>query len=181
VIESLLLEDDIFSVESSEATMVARGEGEAHESLSIRPQHRLEPEEQKAVLPAIRPMMLQQTSSYSSNASTSSITSTSAQLAVAPPLERPGQPRKRRPPLEILATLSHLPRGAKGSIGGSIKGAAQEEGIQGDRPEHDSMIVALKQGNIMCTSFHPELTGDARLHDYFVRHCVLDRGGNDKL
>jgi pyridoxal 5'-phosphate synthase pdxT subunit len=29
-------------------------------------------------------------------------------------------------------------------------------------------IVAVKQGNIMGTSFHPELTGDLSLHKYFV-------------
>ncbi len=29
-------------------------------------------------------------------------------------------------------------------------------------------IIAVKQGNIMCTAFHPELTGDISLHKYFV-------------
>lgn len=29
-------------------------------------------------------------------------------------------------------------------------------------------IVAVKQGNILGTSFHPELTGDVSLHKYFV-------------
>jgi pyridoxal 5'-phosphate synthase pdxT subunit len=29
-------------------------------------------------------------------------------------------------------------------------------------------IIAVKQGNIMGTSFHPELTGDLSLHKYFV-------------
>lgn len=186
VIESLLLLDDILSVEPSEPTLVARRGGEPHEGLSIRPQDRLQSEEHTAILPPTRPMALQQTFSSSSNASScssSTTTSTSAQLAVAPPLERPEQVRKRRPPLEILATLSHLPRGAKGSVGGSTEGVGPAECIKGQRPEHDSMIVALKQGNIMCTSFHPELTGDARLHDYFLRQCVLNRGndGNSKV
>lgn len=26
----------------------------------------------------------------------------------------------------------------------------------------------MRQGNLLATSFHPELTGDARLHAYFV-------------
>ncbi|TCB96022.1 pyridoxal 5'-phosphate synthase glutaminase subunit PdxT [Micromonospora zingiberis] len=30
-------------------------------------------------------------------------------------------------------------------------------------------IVAVRQGNLLATSFHPELTGDLRLHRYFVR------------
>ncbi|MFC3501842.1 pyridoxal 5'-phosphate synthase glutaminase subunit PdxT [Micromonospora krabiensis] len=29
-------------------------------------------------------------------------------------------------------------------------------------------IVAVRQGNLLATSFHPELTGDRRLHRYFV-------------
>ena len=29
-------------------------------------------------------------------------------------------------------------------------------------------IIAIKQGNIIGTSFHPELTGDLSLHKYFV-------------
>ncbi|MBU6243622.1 MAG: pyridoxal 5'-phosphate synthase glutaminase subunit PdxT [Actinomycetales bacterium] len=30
-------------------------------------------------------------------------------------------------------------------------------------------IVAVRQGNLLATSFHPELAGDGRIHDYFVR------------
>ena len=29
-------------------------------------------------------------------------------------------------------------------------------------------IVAVRQGSLLATSFHPELTGDARIHEYFV-------------
>jgi 5'-phosphate synthase pdxT subunit len=29
-------------------------------------------------------------------------------------------------------------------------------------------IVAVRQGNLLATSFHPELTGDHRVHAYFV-------------
>ena len=30
-------------------------------------------------------------------------------------------------------------------------------------------IVAVRQGNLIATSFHPEMTGDDRVHRYFVR------------
>ncbi len=33
----------------------------------------------------------------------------------------------------------------------------------------ESRIVAVRQGNLLATSFHPELTGDHRVHAYFVR------------
>jgi pyridoxal 5'-phosphate synthase pdxT subunit len=32
----------------------------------------------------------------------------------------------------------------------------------------DGRIVAVRQGNLLATSFHPELTGDLRVHRYFV-------------
>lgn len=35
-------------------------------------------------------------------------------------------------------------------------------GRLGDEP------VLVRQGNVLAASFHPELTGDARLHEYFV-------------
>jgi 5'-phosphate synthase pdxT subunit len=32
-------------------------------------------------------------------------------------------------------------------------------------------IVAVKQDNIVAVAFHPELTSDTRLHEYFLRMC----------
>ena len=32
----------------------------------------------------------------------------------------------------------------------------------------DGRIVAAKQGHLLATSFHPELTGDTRFHEYFL-------------
>ena len=32
--------------------------------------------------------------------------------------------------------------------------------------------VAVQQGNIMATSFHPELTDDTRWHCYFLKMCI---------
>ncbi len=32
----------------------------------------------------------------------------------------------------------------------------------------DGTVVAARQGNMLATSFHPELTGDSRLHAYFL-------------
>jgi len=36
------------------------------------------------------------------------------------------------------------------------------------RGGHESTIVAVRQGSLMATAFHPELTGDARIHELFV-------------
>ena len=35
----------------------------------------------------------------------------------------------------------------------------------------DGRIVAVEQGNLLGTSFHPEMTGDTRFHEYFVRRA----------
>lgn len=35
----------------------------------------------------------------------------------------------------------------------------------------DGRIVAARQGHLLATSFHPELTDDARMHGYFVSMC----------
>lgn len=39
------------------------------------------------------------------------------------------------------------------------------------QPGHSAAgtIVAVRQGRLLATSFHPELTGDTRIHDHFVR------------
>jgi pyridoxal 5''-phosphate synthase, glutaminase subunit Pdx2 len=33
----------------------------------------------------------------------------------------------------------------------------------------DGRVVAVEQGNLVGTSFHPEMTGDTRFHEYFLR------------
>ncbi|MFE1956490.1 pyridoxal 5'-phosphate synthase glutaminase subunit PdxT [Streptomyces sp. NPDC059479] len=45
--------------------------------------------------------------------------------------------------------------------------------------EYGGHVVAVRQGNALATSFHPELTGDHRLHRFFtelVRDVVHDAG-----
>lgn len=39
----------------------------------------------------------------------------------------------------------------------------------------DGRIVAVKQGHLLATAFHPELTSDSRLHQYFL-DLVGDKG-----
>lgn len=34
-------------------------------------------------------------------------------------------------------------------------------------------VVMLRQGRKLVTSFHPELSGDTRIHEYWVKHCVV--------
>ncbi|WP_434588041.1 pyridoxal 5'-phosphate synthase glutaminase subunit PdxT [Streptomyces sp. A5-4] len=41
--------------------------------------------------------------------------------------------------------------------------------------EHDGHIVAVRQGNALATSFHPELTGDHRVHHLFTEMVLAVR------
>ena len=43
------------------------------------------------------------------------------------------------------------------------------EGVEVLARLEDGAIVAVRQGNLLATAFHPELTEDARFHEYFVR------------
>lgn len=47
-----------------------------------------------------------------------------------------------------------------------VIGDVEVLGQVGDGPE--ARIVAVRQGNLLATSFHPELTGDLRMHRLFV-------------
>lgn len=38
----------------------------------------------------------------------------------------------------------------------------------------EGRIVAVRQGNVVGTSFHPELTGDARMHRWWLGEVVKD-------
>jgi pyridoxal 5'-phosphate synthase pdxT subunit len=38
--------------------------------------------------------------------------------------------------------------------------------------KYENHIVAARQGNLMATVFHPELTGDPRIHRYFIENVV---------
>ncbi|RFU87425.1 pyridoxal 5'-phosphate synthase glutaminase subunit PdxT [Streptomyces triticagri] len=46
--------------------------------------------------------------------------------------------------------------------------------------EHEGHIVAVRQGAALATSFHPELTGDHRMHALFVR-MVRERTGAGRV
>ncbi len=44
--------------------------------------------------------------------------------------------------------------------------------------EIDGRVIGVRQGNLLAVSFHPELTGDSRLHRWFVdlARAALERG-----
>lgn len=47
-----------------------------------------------------------------------------------------------------------------------------EKGVLAEDVGEDGDIIAVRQGNCFGTSFHPELTGDARIHIWWLRQVV---------
>jgi 5'-phosphate synthase pdxT subunit len=72
----------------------------------------------------------------------------------APVVERAG------PQVDVLATLP--------SAGHGRDGRQESGGDEGGAPSLQQRPVVCRQGPVLCTSFHPELTGDRRLHQLFV-------------
>lgn len=63
-------------------------------------------------------------------------------------------------PVEILGRLPGRARAIKNKIS-----TAEDLGEEGD-------IVAVRQGNVFGTSFHPELTGDERIHAWWLKEVI---------
>lgn len=102
--------------------------------------------------------------------------------------------RLDRPGIETMAITVH--RNAFGRQTESFEADLQVEGLEGPpfravfirapiieeaRPParaicrlENGNIVAARQGNLLATSFHPELTGDTRLHEYFLTIGCLE-------
>lgn len=62
--------------------------------------------------------------------------------------------------VEVLATLP-------GRLDRAAAGVSQANAKHGSGD-----IVAVRQGNVLGTSFHPELTGDARIHAWWLRSIL---------
>lgn len=71
--------------------------------------------------------------------------------------------------VEVLATL----------VGPAARRATEGRDINPDQEVGD--IVAVRQGNVFGTSFHPELTGDARIHTWWLREVQAAVLKRDKL
>lgn len=78
--------------------------------------------------------------------------------------------------VEVLATVSAAPSraaqevisAAETSSGKARKRARAEDESEGAGTAEREVIVAAKQGRILATAFHPELTDDTRWHRYFL-------------
>lgn len=67
--------------------------------------------------------------------------------------------------VEVLARLGGKERVRRKGKGGNGEG-------EGDEGEGEGDIVAVRQGNVFGTSFHPELTRDPRIHVWWLRQVA---------
>ena len=59
-----------------------------------------------------------------------------------------------------------------------VEGSGESVQILGTVPDGPAAgrVVAVRQGDVLATSFHPEVTGDRRVHKYFVEMVRAARG-----
>ncbi|KAM6564024.1 hypothetical protein CsatB_024022 [Cannabis sativa] len=66
--------------------------------------------------------------------------------------------------VQVLANYPVSSKPTKGSDSNSADG-----GQEGNTSSQTRVIVAVRQGNLLATAFHPELTADTRWHSYFLK------------
>ncbi|OAA55718.1 pyridoxine [Cordyceps fumosorosea ARSEF 2679] len=79
---------------------------------------------------------------------------------------RPSTTSDKPSSTEGVTIVARLPDHLNGAKNKTITSEVVVSGAAGD-------IVAVRQGNVLGTSFHPELTPDARMHAWFLQEFVL--------
>jgi 5'-phosphate synthase pdxT subunit len=64
--------------------------------------------------------------------------------------------------------------------GPRLAAADEEKGVDVLARLEDGTAVAARQGHWLVTSFHPELSDDARFHEYFVQMVAAERETGDE-
>lgn len=85
------------------------------------------------------------------------------QDTVIAPSMRPGDEMAKRAASGVVEIMARLPGRAKALK--ETQETAKDFGEEGD-------IVAVRQGNVFGTSFHPELTGDSRIHVWWMQQIM---------
>lgn len=83
--------------------------------------------------------------------------------AVVAPSKRPGSEVARGVMRAEVEVMGRLPGRAK---------ALNEKGVTATELGEEGDIIAVRQGNVFGTSFHPELADDARIHVWWLEEVV---------
>lgn len=93
----------------------------------------------------------------------------------APVVERILSPSSNSSDEDTVTAPAKKPTRATVEILGRLAGRARTLKDQTTTAEdlgEDGDIIAVKQGNVFATAFHPELTGDARIHVWWLREVL---------
>lgn len=95
---------------------------------------------------------------------------------------RPGIQDEEEAKDETIAAPSKQPtKGARRTIASDVEvlarlsGTAKSlttNGVDAHQAREEDDIIAVRQGNVFGTSFHPELTGDARIHVWWLEQVL---------
>ncbi|SMQ48724.1 unnamed protein product [Zymoseptoria tritici ST99CH_1A5] len=93
----------------------------------------------------------------------------------AAPIDHSAEGRISAPPRrETSATVEIL-----GRLPGRAK-AIRDKTVTAEELGEDGDIIAVRQGNVFGTSFHPELTGDSRIHAWWLKEVLLLKEGGQE-
>ena len=79
------------------------------------------------------------------------------------------------PPKQVKSEAAQAATSHEVSVMATLPGRmrrAVERGAEVKADEEAGDIIAVKQGNVFGTSFHPELTGDSRLHVWWLQQVL---------
>ncbi|TMW91154.1 hypothetical protein EJD97_014701 [Solanum chilense] len=76
-----------------------------------------------------------------------------------------------------VEVLSDIPLSAIETLNFNPAIQKEEESTESGK----KVIVAVKQGNLLATAFHPELTADTRWHSYFLKMVPEIEGGTSDI
>ncbi|WVR03498.1 pyridoxal 5'-phosphate synthase, glutaminase subunit Pdx2 [Kwoniella sp. DSM 27419] len=103
---------------------------------------------------------------------------------IIPALSSPSKPFNtifiRAPAVHSLPSLGDSPKDTPIEVLATLPEEYQPAPPPSDSPLGEPNVqdlgkVMLRKGKKMVTSFHPELSGDTRVHEYWVEKCVLGR------
>ena len=91
-----------------------------------------------------------------------------AEIAGPPPLRSKHLEKNSEQPTSYTGVFIRAPAILR--VGMDVTTLATVENDEGEE-----VVVAVEEGLLLATAFHPELTEDTRWHEYFVDKCVLKK------
>lgn len=123
--------------------------------------------------PAVHSLHPRKLEAHTASSSASSSAPTQSASSVTSPAQLP-TPASTPPRLASPSSSSRVPVIALATLPAEYQPSPPPSDSHLGAPTVEDLgKVMLRQGKKMVTSFHPELSGDVRVHRYWVEKCVL--------